>query len=135
MHALTIDDESRQATKRLVDFAAKRENWYDPLNDDWFPGQKEEYTLVLNDHFRICFSYTVSPEKDRQLYRHMTISVPGEGMPHPIAVFTIARMLGFTGAGDSPVVVNAPSHWVVGPSPTEDGVILCCETVEEIVLH
>lgn len=129
MYALVIDDESKAAAQKLADFAAEKENWYRP-GDDWFPGQKPEYTLVLSDHYRVCFSWTADPSNEF-VYRHLTMSVPGDKMPHPVAVFTIARMLGFTGTEDE-VVTNPPENWIVGVHPYEEGVIIVAEPIEGV---
>jgi len=58
------------------------------------------------------FSYTVDDQQDK-VVRHLTISVPGSGLPNPYMVKAIARIFGFTGEEREGEMF--PAGWVVGP--------------------
>ena len=111
MRPLVISPEVQHAASELVSFASKRENWFDPRVHKWIPGDRPEYTIAFNT-YRCCFTYTVG--KGEIVFRMVSVSVPGTSYPNPLAVWSIAEMLGFTGGVKVHDTIMEPSkEWIV----------------------
>jgi hypothetical protein len=107
MRALLIDDETRAKVQRVLDYALDPKHWYRPSKDSRIPGDDERFIARLNT-FRCVFTVT---ENQGMIFRHLSISVPSQDYPNPIAAFTIAEMFGFTGwDGKS---VRPPRGWMI----------------------
>jgi hypothetical protein len=94
IRALVIDAAARAAVQKIVDFAAKPENWYKPGPNCKPPGDDPNYVVRL-DTYRCVFTFTEDPNT-KVLFRHLSISVPAMGMyPNPVAVNEIGLLFGF----------------------------------------
>jgi hypothetical protein len=103
MRAMVIGPEDKARAKELLAFAAKPENWYrPPFTKRTAPGIDERYVMLIEDGYRVVFSYTC-PE-GQKVYKHLSISIDSSTLyPHPIAVEMIAALFEFTGASvDNP---------------------------------
>ena len=59
---------------------------------------------------------------DGTLWRHFSISVPGEKYPSPVAAFTVAELFGFTGWNGKS---EKPSeNWIIKVSEEEHCIII-----------
>ncbi len=124
---LVISDTQKQAVANLVMFAQKEENWYRPERDKWVPGHRIEYCVHLDTY---CCVFTHSVMKGVR-YRHLSISVPGEGYPNPLAYNTIATWFGFTGAKMLEDVAIEPGKWQSGLNE-QDGCVVLIEKIGEV---
>lgn len=123
---LLIDDTQRQAVKHLVEFAKNPDAWYIVGQSKWIPGDNIEYVLHLNS-YRCVFTYTLVP--NGSLYRHLSVSIPGKEYPHPIAVYQLAHMFGFTGGSVQHGICIGPSvNWAISVNRDER-----CTVVVELV--
>lgn len=89
------------------------------------PGNHPEYVGHFND-YRTVFSYT---HANGQVFRHLSVSVPGRHYPNPIAVWMLAGLFGFTGwdgKSDLP-----PKDWAAGPHPDERCVVVVQKVVTQ----
>lgn len=123
MSALLIDEEAKANVKAVLDFASRRENWWS-LGKGTPPGDKPEHTTQLT-HFRCVYSVTLLDGKPN---RHLSVSID-KNLPHPIAVFSIAKLFGFTGGkeegvGEDAVWVGPGKDWQIGPHQVERAVIV-----------
>lgn len=112
MRPLFIDDEAKQKVARVVEYA-KAHPYYTPA-EGTIPGDNPNYAAQL-DTYRCVFTFTHSKGK---VFRHLSISVPSENYPHPLAVWTIAELFGFTG-WDGKTVDRVPSDWLAGMNKDE----------------
>lgn len=102
MRALKLSDENKAKCAELRAFAEQPANYY-RLDDNGRPlgpppGDSLNHSRVV-DTYRVVYSVTAARG---ELLRHMSISIPQvlgktTPYPHPVAVFTIASWLGFTG--------------------------------------
>lgn len=92
MRLLLIDEVTKIRISEVVRFAST--NWYRPGYSETVPGEDSRHVLMLNS-FRCVFSFT--REFNREIYRHLTVSVRGGKYPNPIAFYVIADLFGFTG--------------------------------------
>lgn len=107
MRPLVIDDAARAEVKRVTDFAASPENFFDiTKREKIIPGDHPEYVAHLNT-FRCVFTVTKNLEG---IYRHLSISVPGGKYPNVFAAYTIAELFGFTGWNG--VSELPPQDWI-----------------------
>jgi hypothetical protein len=131
VRALVINDELREACERLRSYAHDPKHWYRLGKSTVVPGDVQEHVLVLPEGFRLVFSITDAPEHSPRPFRHMSLSVDGQNYPHPMVVWTLADLLGFTGAettkdgtivGSGPwaVAIDETEHCVVVQQPLED---------------
>lgn len=130
MSVLVVDEELKTKCRELRTFAHREENWYHVPSSDWIPGDRPEYVLSLPTGQRIVYTVTHAPEHAPRPFRHLTISVGSGRLPHPIFVWTIADLLGFTEAimeGDTPV---GPGNWIVGVDDKE-GCVIVQEPLED----
>jgi hypothetical protein len=108
-HVAELELEAR----RIREHAEKPENYYwpdsgarAPSNDPRFVFRSGPYTFV--------FSLTVTANA---IFRRLSVSTSKAGMiPQPVVVWTVAHLLGFTGAAS-----NAPTGVVT--SPAEDWLV------------
>jgi hypothetical protein len=116
LRPLIIDETVKTRVREIVDFAAS--NHYYPGRSEVMPGDDPRHTVYLLS-YRCVFSFTVDPEGE--LFRHLTVSVPGKKYPNPFAFFIIAELFGFTGwDGQS---LKPPSDWQVGPHQVDRCVV------------
>lgn len=127
-----IDDEAREEARRVLDFALQPENYYllEPGGGSWqrAPGFDPRHVAKFHVGYRAVFSVTRAP--DQNLYRHLTISIEGLGMPNPIATYTIAELFGFTGwDGKSEI---PPYDWGLAVDKADRCIVLACLLNEKI---
>ena len=92
MRLLVIRDEQRKQIKKVLEYA--EQHHYYPQNEDAVvPGEDPNLVIFLNT-FRVVFSYT---HADGCIFRHISIGLPGNKLPNPVAVNIIAHSFGFTG--------------------------------------
>lgn len=109
---LIIDDELRATCRRLRECAEDPARRYRP-GQGRLPGTMTEHCAVLFGGWKVFFTITEAP--GHPPFRHLTVSVPGTNLPNPMMVWTLATLLGFTGA-------QLNDGWVVGPGPWAMGV-------------
>ena len=113
MRILELSPAAQRKAQKVVTYAKKKANWYDPSVPGWMnriPGHDRKHQCKLNS-FRCVFSYTVDG-KNKKVVRHLTVSVPSGKFPHVVAVKEIAKMFGFTGASET-IDADYPKDWVV----------------------
>lgn len=126
MRVLVIDDRAIAAVKRVMDHATKPGNVYvvgpggssvqHPPGEDW-------RHMARLSTYRCVFSLT---RADGKMWRHLSISVPGEKYPHVFAAFTIAELFGFTGwSGTS--YDELPADWIGRVDERDHCVVLAQE--------
>lgn len=98
MRMLVIEEKDKAAATEVVNYARKQKNWFivrrgQPQSS--IPGYNPRLIVELFDGFRCVFSYTLNTSTDR-LFRHLSVGVPGENYPSPIALREIALLFGFT---------------------------------------
>lgn len=90
-----LGKKTRRQLSELAARAAVPANWYRPGPGAAVPGDLAKYTEYIGT-CRIAFSWTV--DRTGKPWRHLSISTYLGGLPDPTIVFTVAEMLGFTGA-------------------------------------
>jgi hypothetical protein len=116
MRPLLIDDEARAKAKKVVDYA-KLHPYYLPAAGQ-VPGGNPNFVAKLNT-YRCVFTFTHSRG---EVWRHLSISVPGENYPNPFAAWTIAELFGFTGWDGSSI--GAPFGWIFNVNPKEHCIVI-----------
>ena len=86
---LVIDDTARAKIAAVIAHAEKNHYEHGAPLACYDP----RYVAELNT-YRAVFTFT---KTDGKLFRHLSVSVPGDKYPNPVAVFTIAHEFGFTG--------------------------------------
>lgn len=124
MRALVIDDAAKAIVKRIVEFAELPQNWYllsrgRPVASG-IPGNDARYGCKLNS-YKCVFSIT---NDGREIWRHLSISVPSANYPNPFAVYTIAELFGFQGWNG--VTEDLPANWQVAVNTQEHCVVVIC---------
>ncbi len=133
-------DFSPAMIARIAELKATAEqtcNWYIVGTSPCPPGDLPRHVIDLSQ-MKCVFSITVMDSPTgHQTYRHASFSLPyaAEGKtPNPIAIFTVARMLGFTGGelcptgdGALEVVLSPAKHWQMG---VENGVVVLGEALD-----
>lgn len=122
MRMLTVDETAKSKVAKVIDWARQREHWYDPSDKNAvIPGNDPNLQVHL-DTYRCVFSYTRSQGK---LLKQLSISVPSEKFPNPIAAFTIAELFGFTDWDGTSM--KLPESWMGGICKEDHCVILAQE--------
>jgi len=127
LRPLVLDDAFKAECQRLRDFAADPKNWYvlgDDMKPPFLPGDKPEYVLQTDFGYRVVLTITHVPTKKPKPFRHLSVSVPGDKAPHPIAVFTFAHHLGFTGATVTDDAVTEPGPWALAQDEDEGCIVV-----------
>jgi hypothetical protein len=119
MRLLAIDHHARRQVKRVLDFACDPKRWYKLVSFANVPG--DDYRHVANlSTYRCVFSIT--EDRNGEVFRHLSISVPSEDYPNPFAAFTIAELFGFTGwDGKSQ---KPPETWLIHINKEEHCIVL-----------
>jgi len=95
---LVITDVERAAVRKLVEFASLPENHYHPIREGPVPGADQRFVLHLGLRADFRCVFTLTHSSDGLVWRHLSVSVPTEGMlPHPAMVTEIAHLFGFIG--------------------------------------
>lgn len=115
IRALVIDEAARAQARRVIEHA--KAHPYRP--GDPVPGDNPDFVAQLGS-YRAVFTYTKS---DGTTFRHLSVSVPGRGYPHPAAIFTIAELFGLTG-WDGRTLHRAPADWMVSVNRDEHCVVV-----------
>jgi len=95
MRALIIGPDEQAAIAKVMAYAMEPAHFYTiggPI-----PGDNPAYTCTVPDGFRCVFTFT---RDKRKLFRHLTISVPGELLPSPESCVVIAKEFGFTASDE-----------------------------------
>ena len=121
---LVLDDALKAECGRLREFAEDPKHWYLFGETDFVPGERPGYILMTDFGFRIVFTITHAPEHSPKPFRHMTISVSGKNFPNPVAVYTLAHQLGFTGATVKGDVVTEPGPWALAVDDDDHCIIV-----------
>jgi hypothetical protein len=123
VRVLLIDEDAKAKIKSVRDFAERSGNYY-VVGKGGFsyqkpPGDDPRHVCKLTNGYRCVFSMTVA---DGTLWRHFSISVPGEKYPNPVAAFTVAELFGFSGwDGKS----TTPSEdWIIKISEEEHCIVI-----------
>jgi hypothetical protein len=126
LRVLVIDDDARKEAARVIGYAEA--NHYSPERAEQVPGNNPNFVAEFGT-FRAVFTYTQVCVGC--LYRHLSISIPGLGYPHPAAVFMIAELFGFTG-WDGKTIDAAPDGWILEIHQEEDCIVLAqlCDPTE-----
>jgi hypothetical protein len=111
---LIIDDVARAEVRRVL--AHAEANHYYP--GDATPGDDPRFVAKLGT-YRAVFSFT---HADGVIYRHLSISVPSEKYPNPIAAFTIAELFGFTGHIENSD--DVPEGWLLNVNKAEHCIVI-----------
>ena len=118
MRALVVDAWARKQVQRVLAWALDPKHWYRPGKDSRVPGDDYHFVATLSS-YRCVFTISESPQGT---FRHLSISVPSENYPNPIAAFTIAEMFGFSGwDGKS---ADLPPSWMAHVSTEEHCIVL-----------
>lgn len=139
MRPLLLTDEMREAARVVREHAEKPENWFRPgPSSGWAmlqgsglrPGDKPEHIVVLPHEFKCVFSWTVAERRDGSsvVVRDLSVSVPG-GSPHPVMVFEIAELFGFTRRPMGTNPFEPGLTWIVGLDQCH---VPCATVVEEV---
>lgn len=122
---LTLSAMQEAKARKLVEYAEDPKHWYYPEKANGVPGNLPEYQVKL-DSFRCVYTHTVVESTH---FRHLSISVPGEGFPNPVAAFNIAVLFGFKGAVmENGVAVKPGEDWGLDINDEEH----CAVIVQEI---
>jgi len=131
MTVFLLTPEVRERAREVAAFARAEANWYRP-GDCRLPGDIPGHVLVSGS-VRAVFSWTVAPH-ERGLFRHLSVSVRREGRyPLPQVVWTLAHLLGFTGAspGEGGLVEDPAAAWAFDVNEEESTAVVV-ERVEEL---
>lgn len=121
MDILDMGPAFKAAVARLRAFAEARANWYYP-GVQAIAGDNPGYVLDAGT-LRIVFTWTVIEHEG--VFRHLSVSTrmqspESQRLPNQIMTFTVAHLLGFTGARMSGEVAVAPSMtWQIETSGPE----------------
>jgi hypothetical protein len=107
LRPLIMDSAAKAEVARVK--AHAESNRYRPDRGDPTPGDNPAYVARLGS-YRVVFTMT---EQKGELWRHLSVSVPGGKLPNPAAVFMIADAFGFTGWSDKRLLEPGPD-WGVG---------------------
>ena len=126
MRPLFLTPENKEKALVVLSFAERPENWFHSPGSSRVPGDRAEFTVVI-DTFRCVYTHTVSNGRH---FRHLSISVPAVGkMPHPISVFTLATFFGFTGAEMAKdVATDHGDDWMLDMNDGERCIVVAQET-------
>lgn len=122
MTLLTLDKDTKQRVKRVVEYA--RQHIYYPGMDP-VPEENDAFVAEVAV-YRMVFTFTHAG--DNAVWRHLTVSAP-EGYPHPTVVNAIAHLCGFAGYDPSrpdqcgpkwTVVTDPENHCVAVVEPAPD---------------
>jgi hypothetical protein len=91
LRALVIDDIAKLKAAKIKAYAEAHH--YVPGPRATTPGDDPNSWAMFND-YKVVFSIT---ESDSTVWRDLSMSVPGGKFPHPLAVFSMCELFGFTG--------------------------------------
>lgn len=123
MDILDMGVAFKESIIRLRTFAEQQTNWYYPGLSGFVPGDVAPYVAHWGT-LRVVFTWTVDDQIG--VVRHLTVSTvmqrPGRPThPNAMLVFTIASLLGFTGATMSGGIAVAHNPaWHMALSDPED---------------
>jgi len=132
MRALILDEEARSKIKAIKDYSESKDHWYNIMKSSEAPGLMKEHSCVLTGGLRCVFSVSMSPKSPKVPFRHLSVSVPGNRIPHPIVVWFIADLFGFTGwtMGEE----NPPKDWSCHVDHDE-GCVVVIQKYEQLYLN
>ena len=110
---LIIGDPERKRIKQVIEFARDRSNWFNPVVSEFLPAEIEGYGAIIPRGHKCVFTYTQDNESN-DLFRHLTISVTGNGnYPHEKSIFMLAGLFGFSKPKDVGVLVDTENERVI----------------------
>ena len=110
---LIIGDPERERIKQVSEFARDRSNWFNPIESDFLPAEKEGYVAVIPRGHKCVFTYT-QDNNSSDLFRHLTISVTGNGnYPHERSIFMLAGLFGFRRPKEVGVLVDTKNERII----------------------
>jgi hypothetical protein len=115
MRLLTIDAAAKARATKIAAYAEAHP--YRP--GGILPGSIPELVGQF-DTYRAVFSIT---HADGLVFRHLSISVPGDKLPNVMAVCSIADLFGFTGWSMS-APESIPDGWQLGPHKEDRCVVV-----------
>jgi hypothetical protein len=121
-----LTGEITARAKEIAEFASKPVNWY-RVGDPLIPGNVAAHVLVSGTT-RAVFSWTVHPDHEGLVLRHLSVSVRREGaLPLPEVVFTLAHLFGFTGANpqsEAGIVTKPAPTWQMAVNEDENTIVV-----------
>ena len=129
LRPLVIDEEIRSRVAKVVDYAWREENHYELYRSNFIPGECKPFVTHLNS-YRCVFTISII---NGMRFRHLSISVPGRGkVAHPVVVFTIAMLFGFTHhdidadafAAGNDFPTTPGDKWMVGQNEAENTIVV-----------
>jgi len=116
LRPLIIGPEERAAAVRIIAYAEKHPYY---VGDAMVPGNIPQHVLIWTSGYRAVFSMTAS---GGVLWKHLSVSVPGEHLPNPEAVKAIGVLFGFT---PEPIGRSGfPTKWGIELSKHENCVVV-----------
>lgn len=137
--AYVFDRSARERIAAVKRVAENVFNWYIAGHSDQEPGDRPQHVFEIGG-VKCVFSITLYKGiAGWQHYRHASFSLPqpsGEKTPNPIAIFTIAHLLGLTGGeiapteedADVPTVLSPARDWQVGVQ--DGGVVVVAQLLD-----
>lgn len=121
MRALIIGPEEQAAIAKVVAYAM--EHFFYP-DSSIVPGDNPAYVAHVPDGFRCVFTFTKHKEGD--IFRHLTVSVPGNMFPSPEACIVLAKEFGFTASdeGFDLVARIEKDRWMAMPNEAERCIVM-----------
>ena len=127
---LTIDDKAKAKANALMCYA--RQHIYYPGPNASTPGDDRHFVIHLNT-YRCVFTYTKEPTPNGRLYRHLSISVPSEDYPNPVAASEIAGLFGFSKPEEGLDARLKAGAWLSTINKEEHCIVLAEELKEDHV--
>lgn len=126
MRALILDDAAKLKAEMIMRHALLHP--YTPGPKAKTPGDDPNFVGEF-DTYRVVFTFTWNAKK---LFRHMSVSVPAEGMlPNPYAVFSLAELFGFEGwDGKS---LQPGGNWQIGVHDNEHCIVIVAPVRPEVL--
>lgn len=129
MRVLIIGPDEQAAIRKLVAYAMDPQHFFLP-GSGIIPGDDPNHVVRVPDGYRCVFTLT---KHERKLFRHLSISVPRQGMmPSPEACVALAKEFGFTSSDDGLDLIARIEQdgWLVQPDKGENCIVMVQPTME-----
>lgn len=126
MRSLVVDETALEKVQSVLRYA--RKHIYYPGISDFIPGDDNNLVADLST-YRCVFSFTKGD--DGKLYRHLSVSVPTDAYPNPVAASIIAGLFEFS---DSRAGVESrvrDGEWMVSINKREKCIVIAEELKEK----
>lgn len=117
LRPLIIDDGARAMAKRVLTHAEAHH--YRPGPGSIVPGDDSRFVANIGT-YRAVFSFT---HADGLVYRHLSVSVPSDKFPNPIAAFVVADLFGLTGYTPD-MADRPPEDWLIDVNGDQHCIII-----------